>query len=204
MKHEWVISRVFQKSISSSGSTAGSTVSSSASGSKKTTRMSSSVHMSLYPEPSSPSSVYLPPLLDSSPYPTSAANDRDSCSYDGSTTPKVHVSCFSTFSASTAANRHLPNASFDLAPPPSTVPTSVSLDPFARFQRNVGVSAFPSLRSLQDNLQLPFFFPPAAVHGGSGGDMNGCSWTMPEEQTVADGGSGMALCTSELDYMWGY
>lgn len=166
--------------------------------------MSSSVNMSLYPEPSSPSSVYLPPLLDSSPYPTTtgAANDRDSCSYVvSSSTPKEHVSCFSTFSVSAAANtahNSLANGSFDLAPPPPPV----AADPFARFQRNVGVSAFPSLRSLQDNLQLPFFFSPAAVHGGAGGDMNGL--TVPEEQRVVEGGSGMALCPSELDYMWGY
>ncbi|XP_028793371.1 protein CUP-SHAPED COTYLEDON 2-like [Neltuma alba] len=195
-KDEWVISRVFQKSLSSGN---GSSAVSSASGSKKTnSRMSSSVNMSLYPEPSSPSSIYLPPLLDSSPY--AAANDRDSCSYDGSsTTPREHVSCFSTFSASAAAN-NLPNVSYELAPPPPPPPQQIALDPFARFQNNVGVPAFPSLRSLQENLQLPFL-PPAIAHGGSGGDMNG--WAKPEEQTVAGGGSGMALCPSELDYVWG-
>ncbi|KAF7822683.1 protein CUP-SHAPED COTYLEDON 2-like [Senna tora] len=189
-KDEWVISRVFQKSISATVSSNSATAASK----KMIPRMSSSVGMSLYPEPNSPSSVYLPPLLDSSPYPTTvaaASNDRDSCSYDGSsTTPREHVSCFSTFSA---AN----NGSFDLPPPPS--------DPFARFQRNVvGVSAFPSLRTLQDNLHLPFFFSPAAaaVHGG---DMNGIAAVAEEEQrVVADGGGMAALCPSELDYMWGY
>lgn len=198
---EWVISRVFQKSLSSTAN--GGSAVSSASGSKKTnTRMSSSVTMSLYPEPSSPSSIYLPPLLDSSPY-AAAANDRDSCSYDGSsTTPREHVSCFSTFSASAAAN-NLPNVSYELAPPPPLPPPPpVVLDPFARFHNNVGVPAIPSLRSLQENLQLPFLAPAAIGHGGSnGGDMNG--WVKPEEQTVVGGGTGMALFSSELDYMWG-
>ncbi|KAL9322206.1 hypothetical protein ACSQ67_010259 [Phaseolus vulgaris] len=153
MKDEWVISRVFQKSNTSNG---GSAMSAS-SGSKKT-RMNTT-NSSLCPEPSSPSSVYLPPLLDSSPYAntTTAVNftGRNNCSYD-STTKKEHVSCFSTIAAATAAvvsPNNFTNASFDL--PPSQ---SLGTDPFARFQRNVGVSAFPSLRSLQDNLQLPFFF----------------------------------------------
>ncbi|XP_061358214.1 protein CUP-SHAPED COTYLEDON 2-like [Gastrolobium bilobum] len=198
-KDEWVISRVFQKS--NTGGSGGSTVSATT-GSKKTrTSTTNSASTSLCPEPSSPSSVYLPPLLDSSPYTNTnrtTFNDRQNCSYD-STTEREHVSCFSTISA---AN----NASFDLSPPPQ----AFTLDPFARFQRNVGVSAFPSLRSLQDNLQLPFFFSPVAqLHGGGSGDIPGCggavvNWSMPEEQRVADGGSGMALESSELDCMWGY
>ncbi|KAI4322972.1 hypothetical protein L6164_022617 [Bauhinia variegata] len=201
-KDEWVISRVFQKSHTGGG---GATVSAS-SGSKKT-RMSSSCNMNLYPEPSSPSSVYLPPLLDSSPYPnittscTAAMNDQEICSYE-STTSREHVSCFSTISATSTAANNFANVSFDLAP---TQP-SLSMDPFARFQRNVGVSAFPSLRSLQDNLQLPFFFSPPAQPDHS--DMNGCgsnfaNWTVPEEPRVADScGASLALAPSELDCVW--
>ncbi|TKY49128.1 CUP-SHAPED COTYLEDON 2 [Spatholobus suberectus] len=194
-KDEWVISRVFQKSNTSNG---GSTMSAT-SGSKKT-RMNSTT-TSLCPEPSSPSSVYLPPLLDASPYANTTAtfNDRHSGSHD-STTKKEHVSCFSTtIAAARAAN--FANASFDF--PPSQTLTA---DPFTRFQRNVGVSAFPSLRSLQDNLQLPFFFSTAAhpFSGGGGGSGDFLGWPMPEEQSVIEGGPNMALGSSELDCMWGY
>ncbi|ESW21481.1 hypothetical protein PHAVU_005G074500 [Phaseolus vulgaris] len=197
-KDEWVISRVFQKSNTSNG---GSAMSAS-SGSKKT-RMNTT-NSSLCPEPSSPSSVYLPPLLDSSPYAntTTAVNftGRNNCSYD-STTKKEHVSCFSTIAAATAAvvsPNNFTNASFDL--PPSQ---SLGTDPFARFQRNVGVSAFPSLRSLQDNLQLPFFFPPAAQPFSVSGTGD-LLWPMPEEQRLVDAASNVPLGVSELDCMWGY
>ncbi|XP_027343679.1 protein CUP-SHAPED COTYLEDON 2-like [Abrus precatorius] len=197
-KDEWVISRVFQKSNTGNG---GSSVSVT-SGSKKTriNSTTNSTNMSLCPEPSSPSSVYLPPLLDSSPYPnTTNFNDRHNCSYD-STTQREHVSCFSTVSSASAAvsNNAFNNASFDLTT------QHLTSDPFARFQRNVGVSAFPSLRSLQDNLQLPFFFSPAAqpFSGGGSGDFPG--WPLPEEQRVAEVGSNVALGSSELDCMWGY
>jgi hypothetical protein len=85
------------------------------------------------------------------------------------------------------------------------------MDPFARFQRNVGVSAFPSLRSLQDNLQLPFFFSPAAAqpfNGGGGGDFLS-GWGMPpteDQRVVVDGGGHNmgGLVSSELDCMWNY
>ncbi|KAK7324558.1 hypothetical protein VNO77_28217 [Canavalia gladiata] len=199
-KDEWVISRVFQKSNTVNG---GSTVSVT-SGSKKT-RMNStnninnnnSASITLCPEPSSPSSVYLPPLLDSSPY---TFNDRHNCSFD-STTQREHVSCFSTISAATAAvvssnNNNFTNASFEL-PPSQTVTDG---DPFGRFQRNLGVSAFPSLRSLQDNLQLPLFFSTAAQPFS--GDFLG--WPMPEEPKVSDVGHNMVALGSELDCMWSY
>ncbi|KAK7272557.1 hypothetical protein RJT34_29224 [Clitoria ternatea] len=202
-KDEWVISRVFQKSNNTSNG--GSTMSAT-SGSKKT-RMNNISATSLCPEPSSPSSVYLPPLLDSSPYTntTTTFNDR---SYDCAT-EKEHVSCFSTISAATASvvasnNNNInnfTNASFDLVPPSQ----GFNLDPFARFQRNVGVSAFPSLRSLHDNLQLPFIFPTAAaaaapLAGGGSGDLYG--WSLPEDQKVAECGPAIAL--GEFDCMWGY
>ncbi|XP_028807487.1 protein CUP-SHAPED COTYLEDON 2-like [Neltuma alba] len=208
-KDEWVISRVFQKSGSGNGGSA--TISSSCSGSKKTRNiMSSSSNLSLYTaEPSSPSSVYLPPLLDSSPFTaaaassTAAVNDRDSCSntYDSLNTSREHVSCFSTISAA-ASN----NYSFDL----SAAPLSVTVDPLARFQRNGGIS-FPSLRALhlQDNLQLPFLIPPPPPpqqqqpFQGVPVNMN---WITPvDDQRVADVSSGMtSLGGSELDCMWGF
>lgn len=192
---EWVISRVFQKS---SGSTTNGP------GSKKTRISNGSTgSISLYPEPSSPSSVSLPPLLDSSPYQnmnTAGLTDRDSCSYD-SPIPKEHVSCFST---NPNSGFNLSSSCFDLAhaqPPPQPS--------FG------GVSAFPSLRSLQENLQLPFFFSPMSGHqpvhvgssGGGGGstiDLGGLSsagnWPPPpphqeEPRTVGP---------TELDCMWTY
>ncbi|KAJ7948688.1 NAC domain protein [Quillaja saponaria] len=214
-KDEWVISRVFKKSTSGGGA---STVC-GGSGSKKSQTMSSSCNMSLYPEPNSPSSVYLPPLLDSSPYTNNHSNattaasatltDRDSCSYD-STTQREHVSCFSTISAAAAtaaATKNFTNPNFELAPP---FMSSTIVDPFARFQRNVGVSAFPSLGSLQDNLQLPFFFSQVAqpINVRGSGELNGCvnmgNWPVAEEHRVMDNGSSVALGPTELDCMWGY
>lgn len=219
LKDEWVISRVFQKSNTTGNGGGGSTVSATTSGGSKKTRMttttnttnSASNSVSLCPEPSSPSSVYLPPLLDHSPYNpnNNTFNDRQSCSYNNHHHQREHVSCFSTTTSSavnvsTNNNNSFPiNASFDLSP--------TNMDPFARFQRNVGVSAFPSLRSLQDNLQLPLFFSSAAqpFHGGGAGDILG-SWPVaPEEQrggVAGDvgGSNNMALGSSELDCMWGY
>ncbi|CAI8593167.1 unnamed protein product [Vicia faba] len=222
-KDEWVISRVFQKSNSGNGST---TVTATTSGSKKTkmvstTSASNNNSMSLCAEPSSPSSVYLPPLLDSSPYSNNAAasttafNGGQMCSYNNSsnnTDLKEHVSCFSTSSTTSnvasghnnSFNNNNNNGSFDLVSPSMNATT---MDPFARFQRNVGVSAFPSLRSLQDNLQLPFFFSTASTQPFHGGDVLG-GWGMPQEEqrAVVDGG-GLnmgGLGSSELDCMWNY
>lgn len=174
--------------------------------------------MSLCPEPSSPSSVYLPPLLDSSPYTAGTAatafDNRQMCTYNNNNndnnssnnTTKEHVSCFSTTSTTSNVvschnNFNNNNGSFDLVSPSMN-----AMDPFARFQRNVGVSAFPSLRSLQDNLQLPFFFSTAAqpYHGG---DNILSGWGLPEEQKVVDTGGVVnmgGLGSSELDCMWNY
>lgn len=182
--------------------------------------MSSSSNLTLYQaEPSSPSSVYLPPLLDSSPFSAAGAaivNDRNSCSnntYDSLNnnnntinTSREHVSCFSTISATNNNN----NYGFDLS----------AADPFARFMRNGGAGgggvSFPSLRSLQlqDSLQLPFFIPPVVAppqqqpFQGIPVDMN---WATPvvAEQRVVDGGGGGSGITSlgggsELDCMWGF
>lgn len=192
---EWVISRVFQKT--------GAAV---AGGGKR--KMSTSIN--LYPEVSSPSSVSLPPLVESSSYNNTATSapaiDNESCSYDGGhNATKEHVPCFST----TAPQSFNPNVSlFDLpAPPLAAANFSPLLDPSStRFARNnnVGVPAFPSLRSLQENLHLPFFFPGATptMHGGLADQMGGGygssipSWpAATESQKVG---------SSELDCMWSY
>lgn len=79
-KDEWVISRVFKKTGSGNGAAMHG-------GAMKKTRPN--------PEPSSPSSVSLPPLLDSSPYPSAFS----SAAYpDGDETREheLHVTCFST------------------------------------------------------------------------------------------------------------
>nr|QSD99854.1 NAC family transcription factor [Melilotus albus] len=215
-KDEWVISRVFQKSNTGNGST---TVTATTSGAKKTKIASNSASnnsMSLCPEPSSPSSVYLPPLLDSSPYTAAFNGGGQMCNYNSSnnnTEQKEHVSCFSTTSTTSNVvsvhnNFNNNNGSFDLVSPSM----NATMDPFARFQRNVGVSAFPSLRSLQDNLQQPFFFSSLGVaqpfHGGGGGDILGGWGMQPEEQRVVVDGGGHNMGglggASELDCMWNY
>ncbi|CAL0325339.1 unnamed protein product [Lupinus luteus] len=200
-KDEWVISRVFEKNNTGGGSTVSATATSS---SKKIGVSTSSASMSLGPEPGSPSSIYLPPLLDFSPYTTcnTAAFDcRDGCSYESTAAAQIeHVSCFSTITAN-----NFNNAIFDHVPPPPQTP--LDLDPFTRFQRNAGVSAFPSLRSLQDNLQMPFLFYPAPVHFDGSSDMAAVgNWPMSEEpkSVVADDGSSIGLGHSELDCIWSY
>ncbi|KAE9592895.1 hypothetical protein Lal_00029426 [Lupinus albus] len=197
-KDEWVISRVFEKNTIGGGSTVSTT-----SGAKKTRVSTSSASMSLYPEPGSPSSIILPPLLDFSPYTTqtsssAAFNDRDNCSYDSTTASQIeHVSCFSTIS-----DNNFNNATFNLVPPSQT---PLNLDAFTRFQRNVGVSAFPSLSSLRDNLQLPFFFSSVSQPVHEDGAAAFGNWPMLEEQKVVlGGGSSNGFRHSELDCMWEY
>ncbi|XP_004304985.1 PREDICTED: protein CUP-SHAPED COTYLEDON 2-like [Fragaria vesca subsp. vesca] len=153
---EWVISRVFQKFKKSNGPEC------------KKIRMIA--------EPSSPasSSVSLPLLFDSSPYfsngNANSLTDRDSCSHDNRT-PRDHVSCFSTI-ANTATFNHLMTSS-DLAPPPQ--PPTPSLHGFG------GLSDFPSLRSLQENLQLPLFFPqgmqPLQPYSSTSGSFDLGDWS---------------------------
>ncbi|EEF31052.1 transcription factor, putative [Ricinus communis] len=195
-KDEWVISRVFQKS-------GGATTSSSSSNATKKTRFN---NINLYPEASSPSSVSLPPLLDpttTTTASTTALNDRDSCSFD-SHSQHEHVSCFSTIAAAASAAANQNN--FDFAPPPPSLPAMA--DPFGRYSRNMGVSAFPSLRSLQENLQLPFFFQspaPAMATPFSGSGTNPTNWMAGSEDGGADGGGGrVSIVPTELDCMWTY
>ena len=201
---------MFQKSGSSGGG--------GATGGKKA-RLSSTVN--LYPEVSSPSSASLPPLLDVSPYAgTSAAaavNDRESCSYDGgensnnSNARDQHVPWFSTIAAAAAAaaansfNAHHQPPPFDLAPP-SIIG---SIDP-SRFPRNGAVPAFPNLRSLQENLHLPFFFsqvaPPIPSSGDPSTEMgitnSAGNWSALENQKMDNGR--LPMGATELDCMWSY
>ncbi|AES90758.2 hypothetical protein MTR_4g097490 [Medicago truncatula] len=88
--------------------------------------------MSLCPEPSSPSSVYLPPLLDSSPYTAAsiATFNGDQMCNSNNTDLKEHVSCFSTTSNVVAAHNNFSNnnnGSFDLVSPSM----NATIDPFA-------------------------------------------------------------------------
>ncbi|KAF5728290.1 hypothetical protein HS088_TW21G00435 [Tripterygium wilfordii] len=211
-KDEWVISRVFQKT----GGTNTSSSSSSNAGAKKI-RMDTNI--SLYPEVSSPSSVSLPPLLESgstSSFTGTTSNttmtDRDCRSYF-SQSQSEHVSCFSTIAAAaSAANNY-----FDFTPTqhqPQQHPPFLAGDAASRFQRNAGVTEFPTLRSLQDNLQLPFYFsppgmipslpPPAMQEGGAGGGSS-MSWDLAKEERVDYGGGGrIAVGPTELDCMWTY
>lgn len=225
-----MISRVFQKS---SGAIA--TAAAVANAVKKSrlscTISSSSTFNHSYPEPSSPSSVSLPPLLD---HPTiaAAANattaPNDSCSYDESHAPSdQHVSCFSTIaaaaaaaaaSAATATTFNTSSSAFDFTTVPAPVINAdagagAACDPFARFGRNnVGLNAFPNLRSLQENLQLPFFFAPPAssvapppFQGGGGGS----NWSTVMQDIgggggVVGGGGRLNVGPTELDCMWTY
>ncbi|KAI3466090.1 hypothetical protein Pfo_022753 [Paulownia fortunei] len=186
---EWVISRVFQKTGSGSSAAAG--------GSKK--RPSAGINS--VPEVSSPSSVSLPPLLLE---PSTASADFDSCSYDVSAiNAKEHVPCFST----TAAPSFNDNSLFELPPPPSSLsalihdPSSSSSSTSQFPKHSVGVSAFPSLRSIQDTLQLPFFFSAVAPPPMYGGSDQIFSYSSLNEWPVLEN---QKICPSELDCMWSY
>ncbi|XP_039022271.1 protein CUP-SHAPED COTYLEDON 2-like [Hibiscus syriacus] len=181
-KDEWVISRVFQKSCTINGATT------SAVGGAKKTRMSASV--AHYQEPSSPSSVSLPPLLD--PTTTAVATaDRDSFSYD-SYAQTEHVSCFSTVAAAATG--------FEQAlPPPPQMINATTFDHIPWYSTHAGASVFPTFKSLEENLPLPVFFPQPTMaapplHGGSSVD-----W---EVNYRGAGGSKMSIGPTELDCMW--
>ncbi|KAL6202097.1 hypothetical protein ACLB2K_025808 [Fragaria x ananassa] len=192
-QEEWVISRVFEKAKKSNGPDC------------KKTRMI---------EPSSPSSSsvsQLPPLFDSSPYyPTApfsndaSLTDRDSCSHDNRT-PKEHVSCFSTGSdpANTGTFNHL-MTSLDLSPPLQPQTTSLHLS--GGFG---GLSDFPSLRSLQENLQLPFFFQqgmqPHQPYSNTAGSFDLGDWSsLGNNWRAAAAEEPKALAPAEADCMWTY
>ncbi|KAH9621064.1 hypothetical protein KSS87_017912 [Heliosperma pusillum] len=226
-KDEWVISRVFQKTGPGVGptSSAGGTI-----GPKKARN-----GMSFYGEVcSSPSSVsqQLPPLLDSSPY-------GDCCSFDdpddSAPIKKEHVSCFSminnnstpnvvghNLSINTNANNNNNNNNnntnnnsiisnfnpFELTFQPSTPRNAPSSTNF----NMLGLPAFPSLRSLQENLTLPWVGGPAQMHGGGfgsgggGGELGAMmgSWVGSGFDNNHGGGGGARMGGTELDCMWTY
>nr|AEA07596.1 no apical meristem-related protein [Elaeis guineensis] len=195
-KDEWVVSRVFQKS-----------------GCGKKARVG--LAGSHYSESTSvsPSAASLPPLFDSSPYgAAAAAGDRDSCSYES--TEREPVPCFSTVVATTAASglgHH--HHHHHLAPPP--VPNM-----FGRSTAGgVAGSVFPCLRSLQENLQLPFFLstpaPPVGVAASAamvcdGGvhhrveeiGVNCWPSDLERKAEVAGRAHQMTVGSTELDCLW--
>ncbi|KAL0328454.1 UNVERIFIED_CONTAM: protein CUP-SHAPED COTYLEDON 2 [Sesamum calycinum] len=177
---EWVISRVFQKTAP--GSSGGGAT-------KK--RTSAAVDTSIISDVmiTSSSSVSLPPLLE--PSAVDVVSDYD-------VSAKEHVPCFST----TEAPSFSENSLFELPLPPSSSLSAVvhgvsSASLFAK--HSVGVSAFPSLRSLQENLHLPNFFPavsPPPMHGGGADQMPGYSGQWPALDNEK-------ICASELNCIWG-
>ncbi|KAF9611560.1 hypothetical protein IFM89_033564 [Coptis chinensis] len=191
-KDEWVISRVFRKSggIITGGSSGG--------GSKKS-RLGSVTN--LFPDVGSPPSTSLPPLLDSSPY--TGPTTVDSCSYD-SKTSREHVPCFST-AAAAAPTFNQQQHSFNLGAPSNSI---INGDASMQFGRNDGMSGFPSLRSLQENLQFPMFFSGVApLQSISGSDevgmcSSGNNWMGQEHPRVQK--NRMNVVPTELDCMWTY
>ncbi|KAI3716249.1 hypothetical protein L6452_23460 [Arctium lappa] len=189
-KDEWVISRVFQKS--------------GAGGEMK--RFNGGINS--YKETNSSMSVSLPPLLDTSPYSAASpyAGDHDSFSYDSNAASKEHVPCFSTASATSSFDTSI----FDFpAQPPTAAPVPVPAATFMDYQKNVGVSAFPSLRTLQENLQLPFFYsavapPQPPIHGDGGmcsfGSSSGGNWLPAVSSATENQKPG----PTELDCIWSF
>ncbi|WOL08369.1 no apical meristem-related protein [Canna indica] len=202
-KDEWVVSRVFQKSGSGSSG-------------KKTRLALAGPHFSDSSNATggggggcgSTSSSSLPPLLDTSslhPPPASLkAPDRESCSYESSA-EREPVPCFSTVAvAASGLGLHLP-------PPPAP----------SIFGHPAVVGGFPSLRSLQDNLQLPFFLTGMAappVYAGTAGAMvvdagvgnrgeSACAGWQPDLDRKADVAAvvrapPMPVGSTELDCLW--
>lgn len=74
--------------------------------------------------------------------------------------------------------------------------------------------AYPTLRTLQENLPLPFFFstvaapppPPPLMQVGGGGDVGGWSFVgnWPAPENPKGDGTRMAVGSTELDCMWTY
>lgn len=134
----------------------------------------------VYTDAGSPSTSSLPPLLDSCLYATSGGGGgQESCSYE-SESARERVPCFSTTPAAAAFGH----------PPP---------------QMSGAACGFPSLRSLQENLQLPFFFSAVAAQQN---EMGGCGNWAASEQKVAVERSGrpelQQMGTTDLDCLWNY
>lgn len=201
---EWVVSRVFQK-IGGGKKTrlglAGPSNSDAAGGGV-----------------GSQSSSSLPLLLDSSPFAGAASSfasaDRESCSYES--TDREPVPCFSTTASHLLGN--------EATPPPLFGRVGTTAAATAATNVNVGL-AFPCLRSLQENLQLPFFLsglaPPLPPLPGSGSappvygsgahhrEIGGAEWLQPADlERKAELGSRvphqmmMPVGSTELDCLW--
>lgn len=207
-----MISRVFQKtgllSTGAAGAGAGAIVSvSSGTGTSKKTKIPSTISTNYQEQPSSPSSVSLPPLL---------GYTDSSCSYDGHSTNTTvtataiteHVSCFSTATTTnttTALGLDVNVDSFNHFPPPG-------FDPLPRFvSRNV--SNLSNFRSFQDNFnQFPYFGSsststmtssvhlPSSQSGGSG--VSGMNYWL--QATAVENETKAGLFHAGLDSLWNY
>jgi len=219
LQDEWVISRVFQKTtlastgaVSEGGGGGGATVSvSSGTGPSKKTKVPSTISRNYQEQPSSPSSVSLPPLLD----PTTTLGYTDSsCSYDSRSTNTTvtasaiteHVSCFSTVPTTTTA-LGLDVNSFSRLPPP----LGFDFDPFPRFvSRNVSTQS--NFRSFQENFnQFPYFGSSSASTMTSavnlpsfqgGGGVSGMNYWLPA--TAEENESKVGVLHAGLDCIWNY
>ncbi|XP_042410426.1 protein CUP-SHAPED COTYLEDON 1-like [Zingiber officinale] len=197
-KDEWVVSRVFQKC-----------------GSGKKIRLGlASGHMSESSAvtggcgSASPSSM--PPLLDTSPLQPSAvvlkAPDRESCcSIESAAEREAPVPCFSTASspAVSGMGAHYAQASPHI------------------FGHPAAAVGFPSLKSLQENLHMSFFFagmsapvgyaaPAAAMVADAGAGWRSDGARCPfDAERKPDSGAGpratqMPMGSTELDCLWNF
>lgn len=156
----------------------------------------------------SPSSM--PPLLDPSPLPPSAvvlkAPDRESCcSIESAAEREAPVPCFSTASSPAVSGMGVHYA--QVSPP--------------IFGHPAAAVGFPSLKSLQENLHMSFFFagmsapvgyavPAAAMvaDAGAGWRSDGARWPFDAERKP-DSGAGlratqMPMGSTELDCLWNF
>lgn len=194
-----MICRVFQKNTSSGNGRSGT-----GGGTKR--GMNMDTNMNSYQEVNSSTSVSLPPVPESSSYAsaTSAytAADHDSYSYDSNAVSKEHVPCFSTASVTNFESQSI----FNLPPPPLSA--TVFTGDTTCYSMHEDVSAFPSLRTLQENLQLPFFYssvaappqPPVVGDGGvcsNGSLFNGNNWSPAATENQKPG-------PTELDCIWSF
>ncbi|MFS7984403.1 putative transcription factor NAM family [Helianthus anomalus] len=188
-KDEWVISRVFKKS--------GAGVVNSSSGGTGKKWFTEGVNYGKEASSSSTVSGSLPPLLDSSLYTsatsayTNAGPEHESFSYDSNAASKEHVPCFSTASTTNFTGSQ---TLFDFPPPE---PLTSSFEP-----KNTCMSAFPSLRTLQENLQLPFFYSAVAppLHGGGAETSNNVTGSSGENWVADKQKPG----PTELDCIWSF
>uniref|UniRef100_A0A7N0V893 NAC domain-containing protein n=1 Tax=Kalanchoe fedtschenkoi TaxID=63787 RepID=A0A7N0V893_KALFE len=176
-KDEWVISRVFQKT--GVGLVSTSTTSTTGNKQKPPNRH--------HQEVSSASSASLPPLLN-----PDISSGESFAAKTAAAAQQQHVSCFSTMAAHPAASY----ISSDF--PPAAVEGGAAAASASAYN-----CVFPSLRSLQENLNFPNFFFPApssCVHGGIGEMMEisgGGSWQqqlLGEKRKIVGG--------TELDCLW--